>query len=71
MGVVLYYITLHFTIARWYHLLGISLVGLFIYFAILFVLKEFKKEDFDLFIDTLNIKKMLRYIKEELMGTKR
>ncbi|MCD6236974.1 MAG: polysaccharide biosynthesis C-terminal domain-containing protein, partial [Thermoplasmata archaeon] len=70
-GTIIYYISQHFLIARWYHLLGISLFGLLIYFAILFVLKEFKKEDFDLFIDTLNIKKMLRYVKEELRGTKR
>ena len=70
-GTIIYYISQHFLIARWYHLLGISLFGLLIYFAILFVLKEFKKEDFDLFIDTLNIKKMLKYVKEELKGTKR
>ena len=67
-GTILYYISQHFFIARWYHLLGIVLVGLLIYFAILFVLKEFKKEDFDLFVNTLNPKKMINYLLEELKG---
>ncbi|RLF42198.1 MAG: hypothetical protein DRN12_00980 [Thermoplasmata archaeon] len=68
---IIYYINIYFSISRWYHLLGVILLGLAIYFAILYLLKEFKKEDFNLFVDTLNIKKMLRYISEELRGTKR
>ena len=70
-GLAIYWISQHFFIARWFHLLGISLLGLAIYVSILYILREFKKEDMDLFLDTLNIKKMLRYIKEELKGTKR
>ena len=53
-------------IARWYHLLGASFLGLGIYIGILFLLKEFTKKDFDFFLDTLNIKKMLTYVKDEL-----
>jgi hypothetical protein len=36
-----------------------------IYLGILYLLREFKKEDFHFFVDTLNIKKMISYIKEE------
>ncbi|HEC81899.1 MAG TPA: flippase [Thermoplasmatales archaeon] len=70
-GFIVYYITLHFLVSRWFHLLAISLFGLAIYVTILYLLKEFKKEDMELFLDTLNIKKMLMYIREELKGTKR
>jgi len=60
-----------FLIARWYHLLASVMLGLIIYFTILFILKEFKKEDFDLFLDTLSIKKMIDYIKGELGGKRK
>ncbi|MDH7507433.1 MAG: flippase [Candidatus Thermoplasmatota archaeon] len=69
MGAIIYFLTefTHFiTITRWYHLVAISLFGLAVYYGILYLLREFKKEDFDLFIDTLNIKKMFKYIQEEL-----
>ena len=66
MGIIIYYITNIFYIGRWYQLIGISLFGLLFYFGILFLLKEFKKEDFNLFLDTLNIKKMVSYIRSEV-----
>lgn len=66
MGIIIYYITNIFEISRWYELIGISLFGLFIYFSILFLLKEFKKEDFNLFLDTVNIKKMVSYVLSEI-----
>jgi len=66
MAAFLYYMNKFFLILRWYHLLGISLLGLLVYLFILFLLKEFTKKDFEFFVDTLNIKKMFRYIKEEL-----
>jgi len=68
MGLIIYYITdygHYITITRWYHLVIISLFGLAIYYGILYLLREFKKEDFWFYIDTLNIKKMVQYIKEE------
>ena len=70
-GLTLYFLTHYFLTIRWYHLIGVTIFGLAIYFMILYVLKEFKKEDFNLFVDTLNIKKMFRYILEELRGTKK
>ncbi len=55
-----------FELARWYHLLAFSLFGFLIYFFVLFILREFKKEDFVFFVDTLNPLKMIGYVKEEI-----
>jgi len=67
-GIIVYYISQIIFIERWFQLIAISLLGFAIYYAILFLIKEFKKEDFDLFIDTFNVRKMLVYIKDELTG---
>ncbi|MEM2258717.1 MAG: flippase [Candidatus Thermoplasmatota archaeon] len=64
--ITLFYIMKFFLIARWYHLLAFSLLGFLIYFFILFILREFKKEDFIFFLDALNPLKMIGYIKEEI-----
>jgi len=69
MGVIIYYLTdymRYITITRWYHLVLVSLFGFAIYYGILYFLREFKKEDFNLFIDTMNIKKMASYIWSEI-----
>jgi len=68
MGIIIYYLTNIFYIGRWYELIGISLFGLLLYFGILFIFRELKKEDIFLFIDTLNIKKMISYVIKELKG---
>jgi len=68
MGVAIGYINKFYTVGRWYDLAAISIVGLAIYLGILIVIREFKKEDFELFMDTLNVKKMFGYIKEEMGG---
>ncbi|MEA2053855.1 MAG: flippase [Candidatus Thermoplasmatota archaeon] len=65
---VLYHVNKVTYIGRWYELAGVAAFGMAVYFAILFVMREFKREDFDLFMDTLNIKKMFGYIREELKG---
>ena len=65
-GIMLHFLNNIFFIARWYHLLGFTLMGLGIYLAILYIFKEFTKEDFYFFIDTLNIKKMWKYIVKEI-----
>ncbi len=66
MGIAVYFIIHTLTIGRWYELIGICLLGLFFYLSILFILKEFKKEDLHLFLDTINIKKMASYILSEV-----
>lgn len=66
MHVILHGLNMIIYITRWYHLIGFAALGLGIYLLIILLLGEFKKEDFYLFIDTINIKKMLRYIKKEI-----
>jgi O-antigen/teichoic acid export membrane protein len=66
MYIILYYFDFILFITRWYHLLGFSLFSLGIYITLLYLLKEFTKKDFQFFLDTLNIKKMLSYILDEL-----
>lgn len=68
MGVVLVYVSKIIFIGRWYELVGMAVCGFTIYFAILIVIREFKKEDYDFFMDTLNVKKMISYTKEEIRG---
>jgi len=68
MGSILWYISSNLIIDRWYELLGLALFGLGLYFGILRLLGEFKKEDFDLFTNSLNIKKMFSYVKDEFKG---
>jgi O-antigen/teichoic acid export membrane protein len=68
MGIIIYYLTEYthiIMINRWYQLVIISLFGLAIYYGILYLLREFKKEDFWFYFDTLSIRKMAQYIKEE------
>ena len=68
MAGVLYYVNLLIPLVRWYHLIGFALAGLGVYLGILFILKEFKKEDLNFFLDILHPKEMLSYIKSELKG---
>jgi O-antigen/teichoic acid export membrane protein len=65
MGIILYLISINFSITRWYYLLAIGFLGLGIYFLVLWLCHEFTKNDFNFFLDTLNIKKMLLYIRKE------
>ncbi len=64
------YITSYFYIVRWYHLLSVFFLGIGIYLGILIILREFKKEDYLFFMDTINPKEMLSYIVDEIRGKK-
>jgi len=66
VGAILIYASRIIFIGRWYELLAIAVCGVALYFALLFVLREFNKEDFDFFMDTLNINKMYQYIRGEI-----
>jgi len=68
MGLILWYLLRLTIISRWYHLIIMAMVGIAIYFAILYMFKEFRKKDFNFFMNTLNIKKLLSYIGEEIRG---
>jgi len=66
MGIVLYCFNSLIPLVRWYHLLFFAGLGLAVYLIILFILKEFKKQDLMFFLDMLHPKEMLSYIKSEL-----
>jgi O-antigen/teichoic acid export membrane protein len=66
MGIFLYYLNIIYPISRWYDLLGFIFLGLGVYLLVLFIFQEIKKEDINFFIDTLNIKKMIKYIMDEI-----
>jgi O-antigen/teichoic acid export membrane protein len=66
MAIVLYWLNIIFPINRWFELLFLALIGLIIYLGILVIFKEFTKKDLYFYIDTLNIRKMVRYIYEEI-----
>jgi len=69
MGITVYsFNEIVYPITRWYGLLIYALMGFGIYFGILALMKEFTRKDLDLFMDTLNIKKMCTYIRDEIRG---
>jgi O-antigen/teichoic acid export membrane protein len=70
MGFVLYELLRFLPIQRWYILIGYSLLGLGIYLFILFLLREFTKKDLDFVLDLFNVKKMWKYMREEIKKEK-
>lgn len=66
MGCLLYYVSAFVPFVRWYHLIFFVLVSLAVYLGILYLLKEFTKEDLNFFLDTVNPKEMAKYVKSEL-----
>lgn len=74
MGIALYFLaykTTFFPVIRWYTLFGFSIIGLGVYIAVLFILKEFNKKDFNFFFSIIKPKEMLSYVKSELKGNKK
>ena len=70
MGVVLYFMSTAILTVRWYLLIVFALIGLAIYLGVLYVLKEFNKKDLTFFLNIIQPKEMLRYIKSELKEEK-
>lgn len=70
MGILLYELLKFVPIERWYVLLGYTILGLGIYLFILFLLKEFTRKDFNFVLDLLNLKKMWKYIRDEIKTEK-
>lgn len=68
MGCLLYYVSIFAPFVRWYHLIVFGIVGLCVYMGILYLFKEFTKDDLNFFSDTLSPKKMAKYVKSELKG---
>ncbi|MEW6070331.1 MAG: polysaccharide biosynthesis C-terminal domain-containing protein, partial [Candidatus Thermoplasmatota archaeon] len=65
-GILLYALAQIIILDRWYLLVLAGLLTVAVYTGILYSLKEFTKEDYRFFIDTLSPRKMFRYMKEEL-----
>lgn len=63
--VITYFIISNLSINRWFQLLPVGLLFLGFYLLVLTIIKEFNKDDFNYLLETLNIKEMIRYIKEE------
>jgi O-antigen/teichoic acid export membrane protein len=70
MGIILYWLSSVIYVGRWYHLLGFVAFGLAIYLFILYLLREFTRKEIDFLLDIFNIKKMFKYIKEEIRKEK-
>jgi O-antigen/teichoic acid export membrane protein len=66
MGCLLYYISTLTAFVRWYHLIFFGIIGLAAYLGILYLLKEFTKDDLNFFLDTVSPKEMAKYVKSEL-----
>jgi O-antigen/teichoic acid export membrane protein len=69
MGVVLHLVAIRtswFPDVYWYFLLMFAGIGLTIYLGVLFLLREFNKNDFNFFLDILHPEKMLKYVSTEL-----
>ena len=66
MAALLYYIRLSVSAIYWYHLIAFAGLGLIVYIGILFIFKEFKKEDLHFFLDIIRPKEMLNYIRKEM-----
>ena len=69
MGIVLYFLafcTPFFPAVQWHHLFMFAVMGLAVYLGVLFMLKEFKKQDLLFFLNMLQPKKMLKYVSSEL-----
>ena len=73
MGLVLYFLAFYtsfFPVIRWYHLFMFAGLGLAVYLGVLFVLKEFNKQDLIFFLDIMHPKKMIKYISSEFKNKK-
>jgi len=66
MAGFLYVISLIILIDRWFSVLVFAGVGILVYLGVLYILKEFRGQDFRFFLNILHPKKMMSYIKTEL-----
>jgi O-antigen/teichoic acid export membrane protein len=66
MGIFLYFLKSVVTIESVFIVAGACLLGIGIYLGILYLIKEFKKEDFKLILDIINPKEMKNYVLTEL-----
>ena len=70
MAFSVYYLSTIFKIVNWYSLLAVALLYFIGYVGLLYVSKEFTKEDFKLFLGLMNVKKLYEYAKTEIKEKK-
>jgi O-antigen/teichoic acid export membrane protein len=56
------------TVSHWYDLLGVGICAIAVFISILAATGEFKKKDLSYVLDVLNLRQMIKYIKNELSG---
>ena len=61
-----YGLSLLVPVERWYDLVLVSIVSYCVFALVLFLLKELQKRDVDFFMDVVNVKEMISYIRSEL-----
>lgn len=69
MGATIYFIAYRTTLFPekfWYVLIFLGCIGLLVYLGVLFLLREFKKQDFLFFLDIIHPHKMVKYVSSEL-----
>jgi O-antigen/teichoic acid export membrane protein len=70
MGLFLVLLSTYIPIDRWYSVLLAALIGLLIYLAILFAMKEFTRNDLHFFLNILQPKELIKYITTEVKDEK-
>jgi O-antigen/teichoic acid export membrane protein len=69
MSFVLYLLAFYsgfYPAIHWYHLIVFAGIGLVIYLAVLYLLREFTRKDFKFYVELLHPQKMFHYIKSEV-----
>ncbi|MCK5024256.1 MAG: polysaccharide biosynthesis C-terminal domain-containing protein [Thermoplasmata archaeon] len=66
MSISMMYISSLFDSPRWYHLVIFGFISILLYVSILWAIKEFKKKDFDFFMDTINPLEIFNYVRSEM-----
>jgi O-antigen/teichoic acid export membrane protein len=65
-GLLLYQLSIWFSITRWYEFAFFSVIGLLVYLGLLIALKEFRRKDLHFFLEILNPRKMKDYVRQEM-----
>ena len=67
-AVAMYLLGQFLIIDRWYTLVLFGVVAFISFLGVLTLMKEFTRKDIDYFLELVNLRKMLSYIKGELKG---
>jgi O-antigen/teichoic acid export membrane protein len=65
-GVLLWYLSEFIALLHWYDLVLFGIIEIATFLSVLALIKEFTKDDLNYLLDVVNLRKMGKYIKEEL-----